>query len=39
MGCKVCERDHCPQRAFPYLGKSLAVDENASRLTPYGSGV
>ena len=38
MGCKVCERDHCPQRAFPYVGKSLAVDENASRSTPYGSG-
>lgn len=37
MGCKVCERDQCPQRAFPYVGRSLQVDENLSRFTPYGS--
>lgn len=36
MGCKVCERDQCPQRAFPYVGKALHVDENASRFAPYG---
>ncbi|WP_367066618.1 short-chain fatty acyl-CoA regulator family protein [Oryzisolibacter sp. LB2S] len=36
MGCKVCERAHCPQRAFPYLGAALAVDEHQSRETPYG---
>ena len=36
MGCKVCERDRCPQRAFPYVGRTLEVDENQSRFTPYG---
>lgn len=38
MGCKVCERDHCPQRAFPFIGKALDVDENESRFSPYGAG-
>ncbi|QIL73774.1 DUF2083 domain-containing protein (plasmid) [Diaphorobacter sp. HDW4B] len=38
MGCKVCEREHCPQRAFPYVGKGLNVDENSSRFAPYGFG-
>jgi predicted transcriptional regulator len=37
MGCKVCEREHCAQRAFPYVGRALQVDENQSRFTPYGS--
>jgi len=36
MGCKVCERERCPQRAFPYVGRALDIDENQSRLTPYG---
>ncbi|MGE8317679.1 MAG: short-chain fatty acyl-CoA regulator family protein [Comamonas sp.] len=36
MGCKVCERAHCPQRAFPFVGQPLDVDENQSRLAPYG---
>ena len=36
MGCKVCERLACPQRAFPYLGRALEVDENHSRFAPYG---
>ncbi len=36
MGCKVCERDGCPQRAFPYVGRALDVDENHSRFSPYG---
>ncbi len=25
-GCKICERQACPQRAFPPIGKVLAVD-------------
>lgn len=37
MGCKVCERERCPQRAFPFIGKPLDVDENRSRFSPYGS--
>jgi predicted transcriptional regulator/transcriptional regulator with XRE-family HTH domain len=36
MGCKVCERERCPQRAFAYLGRPLEVDENQSRFAPYG---
>jgi predicted transcriptional regulator/DNA-binding XRE family transcriptional regulator len=35
MGCKVCERPACPQRAFPPVGRQLAVDENESRFEPY----
>ncbi|TSE31669.1 short-chain fatty acyl-CoA regulator family protein [Tepidimonas charontis] len=37
MGCKVCERPACPQRAFPYVGKPLDIDENVSRFAPYGA--
>lgn len=36
MGCKICERERCPQRAFPYIGSPLEVDENQSRFAPYG---
>jgi len=36
MGCKVCEREACPQRAFPFVGKALEVNENLSRFVPYG---
>jgi predicted transcriptional regulator/transcriptional regulator with XRE-family HTH domain len=35
MGCKVCERMACPQRAFPFVGRPLDVNENESRFTPY----
>ena len=38
MGCKVCEREACPQRAFPFIGRPLAVDENQSWQAPYGAG-
>lgn len=37
MGCKVCERHGCPQRAFPFVGRALAVDEHESAFAPYGS--
>ncbi|MFY3383159.1 short-chain fatty acyl-CoA regulator family protein [Paracidovorax sp. MALMAid1276] len=37
MGCKVCEREGCPQRAFPFVGRALAVDENQSGFAPYGA--
>lgn len=36
MGCKVCEREQCTQRAFPFVGRPLEVDEHQSRFTPYG---
>ena len=32
------DEDGCPQRAFPFIGRTLAVDENQSRQTPYGTG-
>jgi XRE family transcriptional regulator, fatty acid utilization regulator len=35
MGCRVCERADCPQRAFPYIGQGLAVSENVSSAIPY----
>jgi len=35
MGCKVCERTACPQRAFPPMGRALEVNENRSSLVPY----
>ena len=35
MGCKVCERADCPQRAFPPIGKTIAVDELRSSFAPY----
>ncbi len=37
-GCKVCERPACPQRAFPMIGRPLAVDETRSAFTPYAAG-
>ncbi|UGQ11707.1 short-chain fatty acyl-CoA regulator family protein [Yinghuangia sp. ASG 101] len=35
MGCRVCERHDCPQRANPAAGNRLAVDENRTTATPY----
>lgn len=35
MGCTVCERADCPQRAFPYVGMPLDTDENVSGFSPY----
>ncbi|WP_018157244.1 short-chain fatty acyl-CoA regulator family protein [Demetria terragena] len=35
MGCRVCERPACPQRAFPFAGRELQVDENRAQLFPY----
>ncbi|HEX7323213.1 MAG TPA: short-chain fatty acyl-CoA regulator family protein, partial [Mycobacterium sp.] len=34
-GCRICNREACPQRAFPYLGRRAVVDENASSGLPY----
>ncbi|MGW6538121.1 short-chain fatty acyl-CoA regulator family protein [Streptomyces sp. NPDC055051] len=35
MGCRLCERLDCPQRAVPPLGRTLAVDESSSTFVPY----
>ena len=37
MGCKVCERPDCVQRAFPFAGRPLEVNESQSRFVPYGA--
>ncbi len=34
-GCRVCERDNCPQRAFPASGRALDLDEHRSTVSPY----
>ena len=38
VGCKVCERDTCPQRAFPQLGRRLAIDPDRGTFVPYPIG-
>ncbi|MFF9718714.1 short-chain fatty acyl-CoA regulator family protein [Streptomyces sp. NPDC014603] len=35
MGCRVCERLDCSQRAAPPLGRSLHIDQNSSTFVPY----
>ncbi|MBZ3901878.1 MULTISPECIES: short-chain fatty acyl-CoA regulator family protein [Streptomyces] len=35
MGCRLCERLECPQRAAPPLGRALRIDQNASTFVPY----
>ncbi|WNI18820.1 short-chain fatty acyl-CoA regulator family protein [Actinacidiphila sp. ITFR-21] len=35
MGCRLCERTDCPQRAQPPLDRRLAIDENTSTFVPY----
>ncbi|OCC05467.1 Cro/Cl family transcriptional regulator [Labrys sp. WJW] len=37
MGCKICDRPRCAQRAFPSVGRALVVDETRSVLSPYSS--
>jgi XRE family transcriptional regulator, fatty acid utilization regulator len=37
-GCKVCERPACPQRAFPMIGRALAIDPARVRFAPYSTG-
>ncbi|MGW0038701.1 acetate metabolism transcriptional regulator RamB [Gordonia sp. NPDC003376] len=34
-GCRVCERQHCAQRAFPALGSTLRINEHGSSVSPY----
>jgi len=35
LGRKVCERHNCPQRAFPAIGRPLAIDEKRRDFAPY----
>lgn len=36
-GCKICERQKCPQRAFPSLYATIQVDEAQTNFAPYMS--
>jgi XRE family transcriptional regulator, fatty acid utilization regulator len=36
-GCKVCDRDTCPQRAFPAIGKPLDANPDQSSFIPYAT--
>ncbi|WBU55937.1 short-chain fatty acyl-CoA regulator family protein [Paracoccus sediminicola] len=36
-GCKLCERDACPQRAFPMIGSPVAAEPTSSRFAPYST--
>lgn len=35
LGCKVCDRPSCTQRAFPPAGRELRVDPDSARFAPY----
>ncbi|MGV8803449.1 MAG: short-chain fatty acyl-CoA regulator family protein [Polaromonas sp.] len=35
MHCKVCERKGCAQRASPFAGRQVTINENQRTLTPY----
>lgn len=35
VGCRVGERDNCPQRAFPAPGRALDLDEHHSTVSAY----
>lgn len=35
IGCKVCERTNCPQRAFPPIGQPLDIDPDRGTFIPY----
>ncbi|WP_174300634.1 short-chain fatty acyl-CoA regulator family protein [Caulobacter sp. S45] len=35
ISCRICERDDCPQRAFPPLDRALRVPLNNRRTVPY----
>ena len=35
VGCRMCERPNCPQRAFPPVGQALEIDPHRSSLSPY----
>ncbi|RKD67806.1 short-chain fatty acyl-CoA regulator family protein [Rhizobium sp. WW_1] len=37
VGCKLCERKDCPQRAFPPAAKELIIDESVSSFAPYST--
>lgn len=39
VSCRICERDDCPQRAFPPVDRPFEVVENLRRWVPFELGV
>jgi predicted transcriptional regulator/transcriptional regulator with XRE-family HTH domain len=35
VSCRICERDSCPQRAFPPIDRPLYVPQNERAIVPY----
>ena len=35
ISCRICEREHCIQRALPPLKRGLTIDLNSRELMPY----
>lgn len=35
VSCRVCERNNCPQRAFPPIGRKIQISENEREFLPY----
>lgn len=35
ISCRICEREHCVQRALPPLKRALTIDLNSRELMPY----
>lgn len=35
VSCRVCERNNCPQRAFPPIGKRIQINEDERDFLPY----
>ncbi|MCQ9351748.1 acetate metabolism transcriptional regulator RamB [Corynebacterium sp. 153RC1] len=35
VGCRVCTRQNCAQRAFPAINQSISVDPHSSNVAPY----
>ncbi|MGQ7847188.1 helix-turn-helix domain-containing protein [Granulosicoccus sp. 3-233] len=35
ISCRICEREHCVQRALPPLKRALTIDQNSRELMPY----
>lgn len=35
VGCRLCERPNCPQRAFPPINATINIDPHRSALSPY----
>ncbi len=35
VGCRLCDRSGCPQRAFPPAGRAISIDHDVREIVPY----